>query len=147
MCACVFMCMNYAQAHLTPKRPGIKRGILLGSIVQQDAHGKGERKSGGKGECESRRGGIQEEGQLINAVGASKKDTRRMCQPCTAAARAAALDVSCLMHKKLSSGAKDQRLTLRMRNPQSQLPKVNPGKGCVRIIIGMSSIIMHNWII
>lgn len=78
MCACVFMCMNYAQAHLTPKRPGIKRGILLGSIVQQDAHGKGERKR------EVRAGGgVQEEGQLINAVGASKKDTRRMCQPCT----------------------------------------------------------------
>lgn len=90
-------------------------------------------------------GEVQEEGQLINAVGASKKDTRRMCQPCTAAA--AALAVSCLMHKKLSSGAKDQRLTLRMRNPQSQLPKVNPLKGCVRIIIGASSIIMHNWII
>lgn len=124
MCVCVFMCMNYAQAHLTPKRPGFKRGILLGSIVQQNAHGKGERKSEGPGGSVRAGGEVQEEGQLINAVGASKKDTRRMCQPCTAAA--AALDVSCLMHKKLSSGAKDQRLTLRMRNPQSQLPKVNP---------------------
>lgn len=76
---CVFMCMNYAQAHLTPKRPGFKRGILLGSIVQQDAHGKGERTSEGPGGSVRAGGETQEEGQLINAVGASKKDTRRMC--------------------------------------------------------------------